>query len=53
MTYEQVVQTAINRGLSQERADNLAMSLYLQGALDKDVLIESAIRDELNKQNKQ
>ena len=43
-SYKQVVSKAIQRGIPQEIAEDLAMKLYLQGALDKESLVESVIR---------
>lgn len=49
MTYEQIVRKAIQRGIPQEKAENLAMNLHLQGACNNESLVENAIRMTLTK----
>ena len=49
MTYEQIVRKAIQRGIPQEKAENLAMNLHLQGACNNESLVESTIRMTLTK----
>ena len=48
MTFDQIVNFAIQHGLSQEKAENLAMSMHLQGITQIE-LVESAIKIQLNK----